>query len=121
VFHTIPPMPPRARPQNINYRRNFIRAWRELRGLSQDTLVERVREYLPSFAKSTLSRLENAISPYDQATLEALSMSLGTQPQALLDWDPQSPRGRIQEALDRLSEADLDRVEKIVEAFRTAS
>jgi transcriptional regulator with XRE-family HTH domain len=114
-------MPPRAKPQNIKYRRNFVRAWREDRGLSQDGLVARVREYLPSFAKSTLSRLENAQSPYDQATLEALALSLGTEPQALLDWDPKSPRGRIHQALEALSDEDLGRVERIVEALRAAS
>jgi transcriptional regulator with XRE-family HTH domain len=108
-------MPPRAKPQNIKYRRNFVRAWREDRGLSQDGLVARVREYLP------LSRLENAQSPYDQATLEALALSLGTEPQALLDWDPKSPRGRIHQALEALSDEDLGRVERIVEALRAAS
>jgi transcriptional regulator with XRE-family HTH domain len=114
-------MPPRARPQNLKYRRNFIKAWRDHRGLSQDALVERMREYLPSFAKSTLSRLENLQSPYDQPTLEALALCLATEPQALLDWDPNSPRGRLHDAIERLPDADLDRVAKIVDAFRTAS
>lgn len=114
-------MPRAIRPRNIQIRRNFIRAWREYRGLSQDKLVERVREHLPSFSKSNLSRLENSTSPYNQVTLEALALALSVEPQRLLDRDPTSPIGPTIDMLMQMSPADQEQIAKIVATFRRAS
>lgn len=114
-------MPPRAKPKNLKYRRNFIRQWRESYNLSQDQLVERVREYLPSFSKSTLSRLENAQSPYNQAQLEALAMALRCLPQDLLDRAPGSPGSEAIAALRALSPAEQAQIAQIIATFKRAS
>lgn len=72
-------------------RSNHIRQWREKYGLSQDQLVERVRERVETFSKSTLSRIENNRQDYRQTHLEAIAWALGgdkLKPGDLLERDP---------------------------------
>jgi transcriptional regulator with XRE-family HTH domain len=70
------------------YGPHFIREWRKHRGLSQDRLVERVREDLMTFSKASLSRIENRAQPYSQPILEALARALRCTPADLLMRNP---------------------------------
>lgn len=97
-------MPRRVTSRLASLRRTFIREWRLFRKLSQDRLVERVRDRLEGFSKSTLSRLENGKQPYTQPILEALSWALGCEPEDLLIRNPMDVDA-IWSILDNLKKA----------------
>lgn len=101
--------------------RTFIREWRNYRGLSQDRLVERVRERIPGFSKSTLSRLENGVQEYNQRHLEALAWSLMCEPADLIMRDPKSPIWSIFDTLRTLPSDQQQQVARIIETFRQAA
>lgn len=65
------------------YRRTFIRQWRDHRGLTLERLAERV-----GMTAGNLSQIERGRTPYTQATLEALAEALQTDPANLLMRDP---------------------------------
>lgn len=70
-------------------KRPFIAEWRAYRGLSQESLADRVEELIGlSFTASTLSRIENAKRPYSQRQLEALAEALRCSPADLIMRDP---------------------------------
>lgn len=76
------------------YRRTFIRQWREHRGLTLEQLAERAAEALGrGFTHASLSRIERGLQPYSQAILEALAGALQTDPPSLLMRNPQDPEG----------------------------
>lgn len=77
--------------QRPTYRRTFIRDWRKAIGLSQDQVVEIVREDIPDFSKASLSRIENGKQPYTQTTLEALARALRCDPGDMLNRRPEIP------------------------------
>lgn len=99
----------------------FIRQWREQEGLSQDRLVERVREEIPTFSKSTLSRVENGKQPYTQPILEALARALGRSPADLLMRDPASPIWSLMDTIDKMPASQQSQVVAIIDALRKAS
>lgn len=101
--------------------RTFIREWRENRGLSQDRLVERVREYAESFSKSTLSRLENGKQPYTQPILEALAWALDCSPADLIMRDPGSSIWSIMDELQSMPADQQSQIVQIIQTFKRAS
>ena len=111
-------------PQRITksgpYRLTYIRAWREFRQLSQDRLVERVREYVDSFSKASLSRIERGLQPYTQETLEALAVALQCEPADLIMRDPTNSVWSIMDTLKNLPEEQQHQIEEIVKTFRAA-
>lgn len=111
-------MPPRIGQKQLSYRQTFIRQWREHRGLSQDRLVERVRERVPTFSKSTLSRLERGHQAYTQPILEALAFALGCEPQDLLIRKPDSEIWSIMDTLQDLPESQQRQLLDIARTFR---
>lgn len=114
-------MPPRVTHRTRQLRRTFIRDWREHRALSQDKLVERVRERVDTFSKSTLSRLERGEQPYSQPILEALAWALDCEPQDLIMRRPDSAIWSIMDTLEEVPEEDRPQLFKIIETFRRAS
>ncbi len=70
-------------PKKRQFRRTFIRQWREHRGLTLEQLAERV-EMTPSY----LSMFERGQRGYTQNTLEALAEALQTDAASLLMRDP---------------------------------
>lgn len=70
------------------YRRSFIRQWREDRGLTLEQLAERL-----GTTHASLSRIERGLQPYNQAVLEAIAEALQTDPASLLMRDPDDPEG----------------------------
>jgi transcriptional regulator with XRE-family HTH domain len=122
-------MPHRVRPLLQQPRRNFIRDWRTAASLSQDALVERVRERLATFSKSTLSRIENGRQPYSQPILEALAWALGCEPGDLIMRQPDSPVWTMADNLHpaipeivaylrHLSTEEQEQIARIVKTFR---
>lgn len=68
------------------FRRTFIRAWRQHRGLTLEQLAERLE-----MTASHLSMLERAQRGYTQETLEALAVALQTDAASLLMRNPADP------------------------------
>lgn len=69
--------------------RPYISEWRALRNLSQEALAARVEDLLgTSFSPTTLSRIENAKSPYSQRQLEAIAEALRCTAADLIMRDP---------------------------------
>lgn len=74
----------RARPvPKRQFRRTYIRQWREFRGLTLEQLADRIGS-----THATVSRVERALQPYSQAMLEAIAEALMTDPASLLMRDP---------------------------------
>lgn len=70
------------------YRRTFIRQWREHQGLTLEMLAERI-----GTAHASLSRVERGLQPYSQPLLEALAEALRVEPADLLMRNPEDPEG----------------------------
>ena len=73
----------KPRRQQPQYRRTFIRQWREFRGLTLEQLADRVGS-----THATLSRLERGLHPYNQPLLERIAEALRTDPSSLLNRNP---------------------------------
>jgi transcriptional regulator with XRE-family HTH domain len=67
------------------FRRTFIRAWREYRGLTLEELAAKIDK-----TASQLSMLERGQRGYSQTTLEAIATALKTTTAALLSRDPEA-------------------------------
>lgn len=63
--------------------RNFLREWREYRGLTLEQLAEFIGVTHP-----TLSRIETGVSPYSQGILEGYADRLSTDVASLLMRNP---------------------------------
>ena len=114
-------MPYRVTQKNRRLARTYIKEWREDRGLSQDKLVERVRDRVEGFSKSTLSRIERGEQPYSQPILEAIAWAIGCEPSDLLMRQPGSEMWSIVDQLRSVPENDLAQVARIVSTFRKVS
>lgn len=75
--------PKRLIPQKRQFRRTFLRQWREHRDLTLEQLADRI-ETTPSH----LSMLERGMRGYTQNTLEAIAEALRTDAASLLMRDP---------------------------------
>ena len=114
-------MPPRVTHRTRQLRRTFIKEWREARAISQDKLVERVRERVDSFSKSTLSRLERGEQPYSQPILEALAWALDCEPQDLIMRRPNDAIWSIMDSLQAVPEGEREQIARIIQTFRKVS
>ncbi len=74
--------------RRVQYRRTFIRQWREFRNLTLEQLADRI-----GTTHASLSRIERGLQPYSQPTLEALAEALMTDAASLLMRDPSDPDG----------------------------
>lgn len=79
-------MPPVAKPKR-QYRRTFLKEWREYRGLSQEQASERLE-----MDRSNLSRVERGQIPYSQGLLEAAAEAYSCEPWDLLNVNPLKAR-----------------------------
>jgi transcriptional regulator with XRE-family HTH domain len=80
-------------PKKAQYRRTFIRQWREHRDLTLEQLAERVKTINEALetTHASLSRIERGLQPYNQPLLEAIAEALQTDVASLLMRDPSSP------------------------------
>lgn len=66
-------------------RRHFIREWRRIRDWTLAEMAAQIAEQTGlEISEGQLSRIETGNSPYTQDTLEAIALTLGIQPSALL-------------------------------------
>lgn len=98
--------------QRRTYRKTFLRQWREVRGLTQEQLADRMEISVP-----LLSQIENGKRPYTQATLEAAAEALGTDPGSLVMRDP-SQDDALWSIIDGLKPAERKRAVTIIEALK---
>jgi transcriptional regulator with XRE-family HTH domain len=98
-------------PANTQFKRLFLREWREHRGLTQDQLAERMEMSRPQ-----ISKIERGISQYSQGFLEAAAYALACDPADLLIRDPTSP-GAIWSIWDQIPEQDKPRALQVLQAF----
>lgn len=106
---------------NKSYRRTFIRAWREHRGLTQDRLIERLEAAGVEMSKASLSRVETAQQAYTQPMLEAIADALGLEPQDLLMLDPKAPDVAAQDDFRSLPADQRHIIQEIVATYKKAS
>lgn len=83
---------------------NYVRAWREDRGLTQAALARKVGVH-----RSTIKRLEDG-RPYNQRLLEQVAAALGCRPGDLISRQPTRAKD-IWKLLDNASEDELRRFE----------
>jgi len=89
VLHPVymQPVTPRFKGRQ-QYRRTYIRQWREHQGLTLELLAERI-----GTTHASLSRVERGLQPYSQPLLEALAEALSVSPADLLMRNPEDPEG----------------------------
>ena len=97
------------------YRRTFIKEWREYRGLSQERLAERIGK-----SPGLVSQIENYKGPYTQETLEAIAAALGCEAADLLVRDPRDPEG-LWTVWDALAAPERQQAINILKALKRAS
>jgi transcriptional regulator with XRE-family HTH domain len=98
------------------FRPNFIKAWREFRGLTQEKLAARVEDIGgQAISAGMISRLENRQVAYTQQRLEALADALGCDPADLLRRPPGAATG-IEDALQPLPPEEQRRAVEILKA-----
>ncbi|MBL8644415.1 MAG: helix-turn-helix transcriptional regulator [Rhodospirillaceae bacterium] len=64
-------------------RHHYIKEWREFRGLTQQTLADRVE-----ISRSAITKIEGQNRPYTQKTLEDMAVALNCEPADLLTEPP---------------------------------
>ena len=85
---------PRFKQQQGQYRKTYIRQWREKQDMTLETLAERVGAKIGGMTHASLSRIERGIQPYSQPILEAIADELtGGDVASLLMRDPSDPHG----------------------------
>ena len=99
---------------NRRFRQIHLRAWRDFRGLSQETLAARVNS-----TAATISRLENGRQPYTQPLLEALAEALDCNPADII-MRPPGASTSLDRAIEGLSDAQRRQAEAIIRALKQA-
>lgn len=85
-----------------------IKQWREYRGLTQETLADRLET-----SKASISRIEAGEQAYTQDFLEACAEALRTDPASLLMRDP-TDDSAVWSIWDRAKPAQRQMIEEIV-------
>lgn len=92
--------------------KNYLRAWREFRGMSQDELAQRV-----DTAKGVISLLENGKRPLSDKWLRRLADVLDTRPGHLLDHDPNDLDTDILDIWAHIAREDRAQAARILRTF----
>jgi transcriptional regulator with XRE-family HTH domain len=74
-------------PKPKKFRPTCIRQWRHYRGLTLETVAERI-----DMTPGLVSLVERGLRGYTQDTVEALASAMRTNPAALLTRDPTDPK-----------------------------
>ena len=96
--------------------RNYLKAWREFRGLSQDDLADKV-----DTTKSVISLLENEKRPLSSKWLRKLAEALDTQPGHILDHDPNEVSTDIFDLWGRIGQRDREQAARVLRTFATGT
>lgn len=97
------------------FRRTFIRQWREFRNLTLERLAERI-----DMSASALSYLERGQSAYTQETLERIADALGTDAASLIMRNP-ADEDAIWSIWDNASEGEKRQIAEVARALKRAS
>lgn len=92
--------------------RNYLKAWREFRGLTQEQLAE-----LVGTTKAVISLLENEKRPLSSKWLRKLAEALDTQPGHILDHDPNDLDTDIIDIWSHIPERDRDQAARVLRSF----
>jgi transcriptional regulator with XRE-family HTH domain len=104
----------KAVPARKQYRKTFIREWRQHRGLTLEQLADRI-----DMKASTLSYLERGQSAYTQGTLEAIAHALQTDPASLIMRNP-TDEDAIWSLWESASQAEKKQIADVVRVLRKA-
>lgn len=94
-----------------NFTPNYIRAWRQHRKLSLAALAAKVK-----MDKGNLSKVENAINPWNQAMMENIADALECSVSDLLVRDPADPTN-LWSIRQRATDEQWEQVAKVAEAL----
>lgn len=92
---------------------NHLRAWRELRNLTQEELAARVET-----SGAVISLLESGKRPLSDKWLRKLAIALGTSAGFLLDHDPNDLDAQFVEAALAVPKENRDQALVILNTFR---
>lgn len=109
-------MPPVKKPSHVR-QKTFLREWREYFGINQDEAAARVE-----IDRTTLSKIERGILPYNQDFLERLAIAYGCEPHDFLETNPLAPDQPrlVWDALKKASPEKQAEAWRIVEALLKA-
>lgn len=96
------------RPKRPQYRKTFMREWREYRQMTLEQAGEAV-----GISHAQLGRIERGLQPYNQGLLEALADLYGASPESLLMRDPNRPG--MWSLWDQAKEGQREEIEKYAE------
>jgi transcriptional regulator with XRE-family HTH domain len=92
--------------------RNYLRAWREKEGLTQEELADKV-----GTNKAVISLLENEKRPLSSKWLRKFADALGTTPGRILDVDPAEVSAEILDIWDHIKSEDRPRAVRILRSL----
>lgn len=102
------PAVPKPRPKYVT----FLRHWRKHRDLTQEVAASRI-----GIDRTTLSKIERAEVPYDQALLERAADAYSCDPADLLMRDPKSPIWTLLDTVRSLPENQQKQIAGIIKGY----
>lgn len=105
-----------GRPVSSPPEANFIKAWRELRGLTQEQLGEAVGTTGP-----VISLLENGRRSLSTKWLRAIAGALQTSPGFLLDHHPDDIPDDVLQIWSEIPEGNREQALRVLQTFKLAS
>jgi transcriptional regulator with XRE-family HTH domain len=102
-----------ASAHNVSMARNYLKAWREFREMSQEHLAEKV-----GTTGSVISMLESGNRGLSDKWLRKLAPVLETSPGMLLDHDPEDLPTDIIDIWSHIPDQDKATARRVLEGFR---
>lgn len=111
--------------RETQYRRTYIREWRNKRGLSLRQLADRLEDSPGGellISHTSIARIEKGLQPYSQPILEALAAALGVSASMLLEVNPEKDGDvvditlRLNKASPELRKQAIDIVEALLKS-----
>jgi transcriptional regulator with XRE-family HTH domain len=96
-----------------SHERNYLRAWREFRGLTQAQLAESV-----DTTGAVISLLESGQRGLSDKWLRKLAPVLDTRPGHLLEVDPNDPSGDVLEIWAEIPEESREQAREVLKTFQ---
>jgi transcriptional regulator with XRE-family HTH domain len=92
--------------------RNYLRAWREKAGLTQEELADKA-----GTTKAVISLLENEKRPLSSKWLRKFAEALGTTPGRILDVDPDEVSAEVLDIWDHIKDDDRQRAIRVLRSL----
>lgn len=92
--------------------RNYLKAWREYRGMTGEELAEKV-----GTTRAVISLLENEKRPLSSKWLRKLAEVLDTQPGHILDHDPNELPSDVFDIWTRIDQKDREQAARVLRSF----